>query len=102
MRMSSTSRECMASELPETITIAKTIPSRVHDDYGSVVVGDSRLDDQGRWIVGLGIHDAGGDRDVDVQEGDTFEFAGAMWKVTQVREPTTATRGRVATLTKVS
>jgi hypothetical protein len=41
-------------------------------------------------------------RELHLYEGDTFEFGGYAWKVTKVYEPTAASRGPVATLTKVS
>lgn len=87
------------ANLPETIQVWKTIPADVDGNQG--LGGDSGLDGQGRRVVQLSIHDNAGDQFIALHEGETFEFAGATWEVTTIDEPTTATRGRVATLTRV-
>lgn len=94
----------MTSERTETLTIAKTIRETVVDGQRVVghVAGGSWIDEQGRWVLGLGLSERSGSRDIDLLEGDEFEFAGATWKVTKVYEPTTATRGAVAELVRVS
>ncbi|HEY6738807.1 MAG TPA: DUF6406 domain-containing protein [Actinopolymorphaceae bacterium] len=89
----------MTNDQAETIEIAKTIPHNRAD--GTFVAGVNYIDDDGRWTVRLDIEDAEGERDVHAHEGDTFAFGGGTWEVTKVYEPTTATRGAVATLTRV-
>jgi hypothetical protein len=81
------------------LEIYLTIPDRL--GRGTVIGGNSYLDDQGRLEVRLAIKDAAGERDIRCHEGDTFEFAGATWQVTRVFEPTLSGRSRVATLSKV-
>lgn len=90
----------MTSELPETLEIHKTIPTRAGDSAS--LGGHNAIDAQGRWIVQLSIHDDAGGRLVNLFEEDTFEFAGATWQVSKIAEPSTRTRGLVATLTRVS
>lgn len=89
----------MANDLPETIQVWKTKPANVGATSG--LGGHNGRDEQGRKVVQLSIHDNAGDQFIALHEGETFEFAGATWEVTTIDEPTTATRGRVATLTRV-
>lgn len=88
----------MTQQLPEVMEIEKTIPNRIG---GSVLGGDSYVDEQGRWIVELHVSDGESRRLLHVVEGESVEFAGMTWRVTDVVEPTTATRGQVATLRRV-
>jgi hypothetical protein len=88
----------MTDNLPDTIQLAKTILSRLGE---ADIAGDSYVDDQGRWIVELGLMDEEGSRDLKLIEGDTFDFVGRTWKVSKVYEPSIAERGPVAKLTRV-
>jgi hypothetical protein len=85
------------TELPQTIQLVHGILEHVGDAY---VAGHSYVDDQGRWILQLGLGDGGGDRELNVVEGDTVEFAGATWKVATVNEPS-ADATELATLARV-
>jgi Family of unknown function (DUF6406) len=86
----------MTSDLLE---IYESIPSRLG---GKVVIGgDSYLDDQGRLEVRLAISDDAGERYIRRHEGDTFELAGATWRVAKVFEQSLSGRSRVATISKV-
>lgn len=87
----------MIDDLPRTITIAKAIPTRV----GDATLGGGSYIDGDHWYLHLGIADSTGHRDLHLSRGDTAVFAGTTWQVTHLREPTTATRGLVATLTRV-
>ncbi len=89
----------MTNDLPETIQVYKTIPANVDTEQG--LGGDSGFDRQGRKVVQLSIHDNAGDQFIMLGEGETFDFAGATWEVTTIEEPTTRTRGKVATLRRV-
>lgn len=93
----------MTSERTESITIAKTIVLDVYD--GDQIVGQinggSRIDEQDRWVVRLGLAEASGHRDIEVVQGDMFEFAGSTWRVAKVYEPNTRPRGMVAKLERV-
>lgn len=73
----------------------------MYDDSNSMITGDS-FDDQGSWVVEIGINDESGNRGITVVEGDTFEFADATWRVDKVYEPSTNTRGLVAELTRIT
>jgi hypothetical protein len=89
----------MTSDLPGTIELHQSIPHPLGG--GAVIGGSSYLDDQGRLEVRLAIKDAAGERSIRRHEGDTFEFAGATWRVTKVFEAYAGGRPRVATLSKV-
>jgi Family of unknown function (DUF6406) len=89
----------MTSHLPNTIELHQSIPDRL--GAGAVIGGSSYLDDQGRLEVRLAIKDDTGERRIQRHEGDTFEFAGATWKVTKIFEAYVGGRPRVATLSKV-
>ena len=85
-------------ELPETIELSKALLYRV----GSAsMAGHTYVDEQGRWIVRISSVDDAGKHEIHIREGETLKFVGATWKLTKVYEPTTATRGPVATLTRV-
>jgi hypothetical protein len=88
----------MSSELPETLDIFSTSPTRVGDSDS--LAGHNAVDADGRWIVQLSIHDNAGGRLVNLFEGDTFEFGGARWQVSKIYEPRPEGRS-VATLTRV-
>lgn len=88
----------MTSDLPDTIEISKALLKHVGD---ASVAGHTYIDDQGLLIVRLSALDDAGKREIHVHEGDVFDFAGAKWRMAIVHEPTIATRGRVATLTRV-
>jgi len=90
-------------ERTETITVLKTVRSDVVIGQRVVghVVGNSRIDEQGRWIASLGLIEQSGVREVDLVEGDEFEFAEGTWKVTKVYEPDPAFRS-VAQLVRVA
>ncbi|MBF6332354.1 hypothetical protein [Nocardia transvalensis] len=90
----------MTSGQPETITIHKTILTTTASGAG--VSAGSAVDDQGRWVVRLSVGSGPDSLFIDVVEGDTFQFEGDTWKVTKVFEPSTHTRGAVATISKVS
>lgn len=89
----------MSSDEVETIDLYKTTPDE--RSAGTKLGGHTYTDDQGRLTVRLYLKDGSGERRIHVREGDTFEFDGQSWRVTKVHEHTAATRGRVATLTKV-
>jgi hypothetical protein len=89
----------VANDLPQTIQVWKTKPANVGPTSG--LGGHNGRDEQGRKVVQLSIHDDAGDQFVTLFEGETFEFAGATWQVTTIAEPSTDTRGDVATLTRV-
>ena len=88
----------------ESLTIVKAVLLNVYDGERVVgqVAGDSWIDEQGRWTLGLGLDEARGARDIDLLEGDEFEFVGGTWRVAKVYEPTTAPRGAVAELVRVT
>lgn len=88
----------VTSELPSTLTIAKTIPTRVG---GAVIGGDSYLDGS-RPFVRACLADDTRERHLDLYEGDVVVFAGTTWQVTRINEPSSAPRGFVATLTRVN
>lgn len=90
----------MTTELPESITIAKAILDRVTEN--ALVAGHSLVDDEGRWILQLGLEDSTGERQLELMEGDSFEFAGGTWRVAKVYEPNTRPRGVVAKLERVA
>ncbi|MBM7783333.1 hypothetical protein [Tenggerimyces flavus] len=77
------------TELPQTIEIVHGVLEHVGDAY---VAGHRYVDESGRRVLQLGLGDESGDRDVSVVEGDTFEFAGATWKVSSVYEPAAGDR----------
>jgi hypothetical protein len=89
----------MTSDLPDTIELYRGIP----DPFGggAVIGGSSYGDDQGRLEVRLAIKDGAGERSIRCHEGDTFEFAGATWRVTEVFHASVGGRSRVATISKV-
>ncbi|MCO6009255.1 hypothetical protein NE236_30220 [Actinoallomurus purpureus] len=89
----------MTSDLPGTIELHQSIPHPL--EGGTVIGGSSYLDDQGRLEVRLAIKDDAGERRIRHHEGDTFEFAGATWRVTKVFEAYPGGRPRVATLSKI-
>lgn len=89
----------MTSDLPGKIEIYHGIPDR--PKKGTFVAGDSYLDEQGRLELDLTIVDDAGERDVRCHEGDTFEFAGASWKVTEISAPSMGGRARLASLSRV-
>jgi hypothetical protein len=89
----------MTSDLPSTIELHQSIPNPLGG--GAVIGGSTYLDDQDRLEVRLAIKDDSGERSIRRHEGDTFEFAGATWQVTEVFEAYTGGRPRVATLSKI-
>jgi hypothetical protein len=89
----------MTSDLPGTIELHQGIPRRLGG--GEFIGGSSYLDDQGRLEVDRTLDDQAGERDIQCHEGDTFEFAGATWRVTTVFEAYVGGRPRVATLSKL-
>jgi Family of unknown function (DUF6406) len=89
----------MTSDLPATIELHQSIPRRLGG--GAVIGGSSYLDDQGHLEADLAIKDNAGERDIRCHEGDTFEFAGATWKVTKIFEAYVSGRPRVATLSRI-
>lgn len=89
----------MANDLPDMIELYESIPNPLGS--GAFIAGDSYLDDQGRLEVRLAIDDDAGERDIRHHEGDTFEFAGATWRVTKIFEPMAAGRSSVATLSRI-
>jgi Family of unknown function (DUF6406) len=89
----------MSSDLPSTIELHQSIPDRLGG--GVVIGGSSYLDDQGRPEVRLSLKDDTGERRIRRHQGDTFEFAGATWRVTEIFEAYVGGRPRVATLSKV-
>ncbi len=88
----------MSEPLPASLTLMKRMLERV-DEAG--IAGHSYVDEQGRWALQLQISDGGRAQLISVFEGDSVEFAGATWTVSEVVEPTTTERGPVATLTRV-
>ena len=76
----------MTNDLPEILTVQPARRIGVYRD-GSIagyVTGSSRTDAEGRAILRLGLSEASGTRDIEVNEGDTIEFAGATWRVTKI------------------
>lgn len=94
----------MQPERTEKITVAKTIRHDVREGTRVIghVIGDSLVNEQGQWVVELDLIEQSGKRGIDVVEGDEFEFAGGTWRVAKVYEPTTAPRGAVAELVRVT
>ncbi|MBM7783339.1 hypothetical protein JOD67_000019 [Tenggerimyces flavus] len=88
----------MSEGLPASLILMKRMLERV-DEAG--ISGHSYVDEQGRWVLQLQISDGGRAQLVSVFEGDSVEFAGTTWTVSEVLEPTTVERGKVATLTRV-
>ncbi len=84
------------TELPRTMEIVHGVLEQVGDAY---VAGHSYVDENGRWVLQLGLGDGAGDREVSVVKGDTFEFVGATWKVATVYEP--AAGDEVASVVRV-
>jgi hypothetical protein len=89
----------MTSDLQETIEIYESLSSRLGSQV--VIGGDSYLDDQHRLEVRLAISDDAGERYIRRHEGETFELAGDIWRVTKVFEQSSGGRSRVATISKV-
>lgn len=71
------------------ITIAHARPTDVRDG-GQVVgtlYGSSRHDERGRLVLGLGLREESGYREIDVFEGDKFAIGGTTLQVTKIFEP---------------
>jgi hypothetical protein len=89
----------MTSDLPGTIELHQSIPHPLGG--GAVIGGSSYLDDRAAWRSVWPSRNDAGEHGIRRHEGDTFEFAGATWRVTKVFEPSLGGRSRVTTLSKV-
>ncbi|MFC7623647.1 hypothetical protein [Microlunatus sp. GCM10028923] len=105
----------MTNDLPESLTVqtARRISVYRNGRIAGYVTGSSRTHDDGRPLLRLGLSEESGARDLEVGEGDTFDFAGATWQVTKVNATRsqasndalterTGGAGTVATLTRIA
>ena len=89
----------MADYFPSTIELHGGILER--PGGGKYIAADSYLDDQDRLVLKLALKDDAGERRIQCHEGDTFEFAGSIWKVAKIFGEYMDGRRHLATILRV-